>query len=145
VTAGVNMPHVPYRGSSPALTDMLGEQVQVLFDNLPPSLEYIKAGKVRALAVTTARRAEALPDLPTIGEFVPGYEASLWWGIGVPKNTPVETIDKLNKEINMGLADPKIKAQLAELGAEVLCGFTRRLRQAYRPGHRQMGQGDPRG
>jgi tripartite-type tricarboxylate transporter receptor subunit TctC len=101
---------------------MLGGQVQVLFDNLPTSLEYIKAGKVRALAVTTATRAEALPDLPTVGEFVPGYEASLWWGIGVPKNTPVEIIDKLNKEINMGLADPKMKAQLAELGAEVLAG-----------------------
>jgi tripartite-type tricarboxylate transporter receptor subunit TctC len=119
---GVNLTHVPYRGSVAALTDMLGGQVQVLFDNLPPSLEYIKAGKVRALAVTTARRAEALPDLPTVGEFVPGYEASLWWGIGVPKNTPVEIIDKLNKEINVGLADPKMKAQLAELGAEVLAG-----------------------
>jgi tripartite-type tricarboxylate transporter receptor subunit TctC len=119
---GVNMLHVPYRGSVAALTDMLGGQVQVLFDNLPTSLEYIKAGKVRALAVTTAKRAEALPDLPTVGEFVPGYEASLWWGIGVPKNTPVEIIDKLNKEINVGLADPKMKAQLAELGAEVLAG-----------------------
>jgi tripartite-type tricarboxylate transporter receptor subunit TctC len=119
---GVNMITVPYRGSVAALTDMLGGQVQVLFDNLPTSLEYIKAGKVRALAVTTATRAEALPDLPTVGEFVPGYEASLWWGIGVPKNTPVEIIDKLNKEINMGLADPKMKAQLAELGAEVLPG-----------------------
>jgi tripartite-type tricarboxylate transporter receptor subunit TctC len=119
---GVNIIHVPYRGSVAALTDMLGGQVHVLFDNLPPSLEYIKAGKVRALAVTTARRAEVLPDLPTVGEFVPGYEASLWWGIGVPKNTPVEIIDKLNKEINVGLADPKMKAQLAELGAEVLAG-----------------------
>jgi tripartite-type tricarboxylate transporter receptor subunit TctC len=119
---GVDMIHVPYRGSVAALTDLLGGQVQVLFDNLPPSLEYIKAGKVRALAVTTATRAEALPDLPTVGEFVPGYEASLWWGIGVPKNTPVEIIDKLNKEINVGLADPKMKAQLAELGAEVLAG-----------------------
>jgi len=119
---GVNMLHVPYRGSVAALTDMLGGQVQVFFDNLPTSLEYIKAGKVRALAVTTAERAEALPDLPTVGEFVPGYEASLWWGIGVPKNTHVEIIEKLNKEINVGLADPKMKAQLAELGAEVLAG-----------------------
>jgi tripartite-type tricarboxylate transporter receptor subunit TctC len=119
---GVNMIHVPYRGSVAALTDMLGGQVHVLFDNLPPSLEYIKAGKVRALAVTTARRAEALPDLPTVGEFVPGYEASLWWGIGAPKNTPVEIIDKLNKEINVGLADPKMRAQLVGLGAEVLAG-----------------------
>jgi tripartite-type tricarboxylate transporter receptor subunit TctC len=119
---GVDMVHVPYRGSVAALTDMLGGQVHVLFDNLPPSLEYIKAGKVRALAVTTARRAEALPDLPTVGEFVPGYEASLWWGVGVPKNTPVEIVDKLNKEINVGLAEPKMKAQLAELGAEVLAG-----------------------
>jgi tripartite-type tricarboxylate transporter receptor subunit TctC len=119
---GINMIHVPYRGSVAALTDMLGGQVQVLFDNLPAWLEYIKGGKVRALAVTTVRRAEALPDLPTVGEFVPGYEASLWWGIGVPKNTPVEIIDRLNKEINVGLADPKIKAQLAELGVEVLAG-----------------------
>jgi tripartite-type tricarboxylate transporter receptor subunit TctC len=120
--SGVNMLHVPYRGSVAALTDMLGGQVQVLFDNLPPSLEYIKPGKVRALAVTTARRVEALPDLPTVSEFVPGYEASLWWGIGVPKNTSVEIIDKLNKEINVCLADPKMKAQLTELGAEVLAG-----------------------
>jgi tripartite-type tricarboxylate transporter receptor subunit TctC len=119
---GVDMIHVPYRGSVAALTDMLGGQVQVLFDNLPASLEYVKAGKVRALAVTTARRTAALPDLPTIGEFVPGYEASLWWGVGVPKNTPIEIIDKLNKEINVCLADPKMKAQLAGLGAEVLAG-----------------------
>jgi len=122
IMTGVDMIHVPYRGSVAALTDMLVGQVQVLFDNLPASLEYVKAGKVRALAVTTARRTAALPDLPTIGEFVPGYEASLWWGVGVPKNTPIEIIDKLNKEINVCLADPKMKAQLAGLGAEVLAG-----------------------
>jgi tripartite-type tricarboxylate transporter receptor subunit TctC len=120
--ADVNMVHVPYRGSMPALTDMLSGQVQVLFDNLPASIEYIKAGKVRALAVTTATRSEALPDLPTVGEFVPGYEASPWWGVGVPKNTPAEIIDKLNTEINAALADPKMRARLSVLGGAALAG-----------------------
>jgi tripartite-type tricarboxylate transporter receptor subunit TctC len=119
---GVNMIHVPYRGSVEALTDMLKGQVQVFFDNLPASIEYIRAGKVRALAVTTAMRSEALPDLPTVGEFVPGYEASPWWGVGVPKNTSAEIIDKLNKEINAALADPKMKARFADLGASALAG-----------------------
>ena len=120
--AGVNMVHVPYRGAAPALTDLLGGQVQVMFGSMPSSIEYIRAGKLRALAVTTATRSEALPDIPTVGEFVPGYEASAWYGVGAPKNTPAEIIDKLNKEINAGLADPKMKARLADLGGTLLPG-----------------------
>ena len=117
--------------------------MQVFFRACSASIEYIKAGKLRALAVTTATRSEALPDIPTVGEFVPGYEASSWFGIGAPKNTPAEIVDKLNKEINAALADPKIKARLAELGGTVACGFARRLRQAHRRRNREMGQGDP--
>ena len=143
--AGVNMVHVPYRGAAPALTDLLGGQVQVMFAAMPASIEYIRAGKLRALAVTTATRSEALPDIPTVGDFVPGYEASVWYGIGAPKNTPAEIIDKLNKEINAGLADPKIKARLADLGGTVLAGLARRLRQAHRRRNREVGQGDPGG
>ena len=120
--AGVDMVHVPYRGAAPALTDLLGGQVQVMFATTAASIEYIRAGKLRALAVTTATRSEALPDIPTVGDFVPGYEASAWFGIGAPKNTPAEIVDKLNKEINAGLADPKIKARLADLGGTVLAG-----------------------
>ena len=116
------MIHVPYRGNAPALTDLLGGQVQVEFALCPSSIEYIRAGKLRALAVTTATRSEALPDIPTVSDFVPGYEASAWYGVGAPKNTPAEIIDKLNKEINAGLADPKIKARIAELGGTVLAG-----------------------
>jgi tripartite-type tricarboxylate transporter receptor subunit TctC len=119
---GVNLIHVPYRGASQALTDLIGGQVQVSFDPLPPAIELIKSGKVRALAVTTATRSEVLPDVPTVGEFVSGYEASGWNGIVAPKNTPVEIIEKLNKEINTGLADPTIKAKLADLGGMVLAG-----------------------
>ena len=104
---GVNMVHVPYRGAAPALTDLLGGQVQVMFDPLPASIEYIRAGKLRALAVTTATRSEALPDIPTVGDFVPGYEASAWYGIGAPKNTPAEIVDKLNKEINAASPIPR--------------------------------------
>ena len=118
---GVNMVHVPYRGSPPALTDLLGGQVHVYFGPMAGSIEYVRAGTLRALAVTTAKRSEALPDLPTVGEFVPGYEASAVWGVGAPRNTPAEIVDKLNKEINAGLADPKIKARL-ELGGTVLPG-----------------------
>jgi tripartite-type tricarboxylate transporter receptor subunit TctC len=114
--SGVNMVHVPYRGEAPALTDILGGQVQVIFSTIPASIEYVRAGKLRPLAVTTATRSEALPDLPTVGDFVPGYDASSWYGIGVPKNTPTEIIDKLNKEINIDLADPKNKARLTDLG-----------------------------
>jgi tripartite-type tricarboxylate transporter receptor subunit TctC len=117
---GVQMNHVPYRGAAPALTDLMGGQVQVFFDVTTSSIEYIKAGKLRALAVTTATRWEGLPDVPTVGDFVPGYEASNIRGVGAPKNTPTEIIERLNKEINTGLADPKIKAQLANLGDTVL-------------------------
>jgi tripartite-type tricarboxylate transporter receptor subunit TctC len=120
--AGVNMVHVPYRGGGPALTDLLGGQVQAMFPGTIASVEYIRTGKLRALAVTTATRSEALPDLPTVGDFVPGYESSLMDGVGAPKNTPAEIVDKLNKEINAGLADRKIKARFADLGAIVLPG-----------------------
>ena len=119
---GINMVHVPYRGGAPALTDMISGQVQVMFDNLPTSLEFIRAGKLRALAVTTASRSDVLPDLPTVADFVPGYEASAWYGVGVPRGTPDEIIDRLNREINAILADRKSKARLAELGASVIMG-----------------------
>jgi tripartite-type tricarboxylate transporter receptor subunit TctC len=114
---GVEMLHVPYRGGAPALTDLIGGQVHVMFSPLPESIETIRAGRVRALAVTTAMRSEALPDVPTVSESVPGFEASTWQGIGAPKNTPVEIIDRLNKEINAALADPKIRTRLADLGS----------------------------
>jgi tripartite-type tricarboxylate transporter receptor subunit TctC len=120
--AGVNMRHVPYRGAAPALTDLLGGQVEVCFASVPASIEYIRAGKLRALAVTAAARWEALPDVPALGESLPGYEAILWSGVGVPKNTPTEIVEKLNKEINAALADPKLKARLADLGGTVLPG-----------------------
>ncbi len=120
--AGVNMVHVPYRGVAPALTDLLGGQVQVLFANPAQPIQYIRAGKLRALAITTATRSEVLPDIPTVGEFVPGYEASSIFGLGAPKNMPAEIIDKLNKEINAALADPKFKARLADLDGTVLGG-----------------------
>jgi tripartite-type tricarboxylate transporter receptor subunit TctC len=119
---GVDMLHVPYRGSAPALTDLMGGQVQVLFDNMPSSVEYIKAGKLRPLAVTTATRSEALPGIPTVAETVPGYEASAWFGLGAPKAPPAEIVDKLNAAVNAGLADPKLKARLADLGGTVLPG-----------------------
>jgi tripartite-type tricarboxylate transporter receptor subunit TctC len=113
---GINLLVVPYRGSPPALTDLLGGQVQVMFDLVSSSVEYIRAGKLRALAVTTATRAETLPDIPTIGEFVPGYEASAIGGLGAPRGTPAEVIDRLNREVNAGLADPRIRSRFAELG-----------------------------
>jgi tripartite-type tricarboxylate transporter receptor subunit TctC len=113
---GVNMLHVPYRGAPPALTDLLSGEVQVMFDSLPSSMGHIRSGKLRALAVTTAIRSAAMPDLPTVGDFVPGYEASQWYGVVGPRNTPAEIVEKLNKEINAGLADPKINARLADLG-----------------------------
>ena len=119
---GVNMVHVPYRGDAPAFTDLLGGQVQVYFPTTISSIEHIKTGRLRGLAVTTATRAEALPDLPTVGDFVPGYDASNWYGVGAPKNTPAEIVDKLNRGINAALADPKIKAKLADLGGAVLAG-----------------------
>jgi tripartite-type tricarboxylate transporter receptor subunit TctC len=120
--AGVNMAHVPYRGGGPALTDLLGGQVQVMFPGAIASIEYIRAGKLRALAVTTATRSSALPDLPTVGDSVPGYEASLLDGVGAPQDTPVEIVDKLNKEINAALADPRMKTRLADLGGTALPG-----------------------
>jgi tripartite-type tricarboxylate transporter receptor subunit TctC len=120
--AGVDMVHVPYRGAGPALVDLIAGQVQVTFASMPSSVGYIRTGKLRALAVTTATRSEVLPDVPTVGEFVPGYEASGWYGIGAPKGTPVEIIDMLNKEINAALGDPKMKARLADLGGTPLLG-----------------------
>ena len=122
VMTGVNMIHVPYRGQAPAMTDLLGGQVQVMFDPVVSSLSHIQAGKLRPLAVTTSTRSDALPDIPTISGFVPGYEASIWLGAGAPRNTPTEIVDRLNREINAGLADPKIKARLAEQGGTVLPG-----------------------
>jgi tripartite-type tricarboxylate transporter receptor subunit TctC len=119
---GVEMLHVPYRGDAPALTDVMGGQVQVIFGNMPPSIEHVRGGKLRALAVTTTMRSAALPDVPTVGEFVPGYEASNWVGIGAPKSTPTEIVGKLINEINAGLTDSKIRAQLADLGGTPLPG-----------------------
>ena len=117
--ANINIVHVPYRGAGPALTDMLGGQVQMMFPATVASIEYIKAGKLRALAITTATRSEVLPDIPTVGESVPGYEVSAWFGVGAPKATPAEIVDKLNKEINAGLSDPKTTARFADLGGGV--------------------------
>ena len=118
--ASVDMVHVPYRGGGPALADLLGGQVQVMFPTTVSSIEYIKAGRLRALAVTAATRSDVLPEIPTVGEFVPGFEATGWYGVGAPKNTPAEIVDRLNKAINAGLVDPKIKARLADLGGNVL-------------------------
>jgi tripartite-type tricarboxylate transporter receptor subunit TctC len=120
--AGVNLVHVPYRGGAPATTDLVGGHLQVIFSPVPESIEHVKAGKLRPLAVTTAAPLDVLPNVPTVGAFVPGYEASGFAGIGAPKGTPAEIIDKLNQEINAGLADPKIKARIAELGGAVLAG-----------------------
>ena len=118
--AGVNLVHVPFGGNSPALTALLGGQVDVSVASLPSSIEYIRTGKLRGLGVTTAMRAEALPDVPSVGEFVTGYDVTAWYGVGAPKGTPVDIIDKLNKEINAGLADPKLKARLADFGGTPL-------------------------
>jgi tripartite-type tricarboxylate transporter receptor subunit TctC len=122
VMAGVDMVHVPYRGQASALTDLLGGQVQVDFAPMPPSIEYVRTGALRALAVTTATRQEALPDVPTIGEFLPGYDATTDLGLGAPKNTPAEIVERLNKEVNAALADARMKARLADLGSTVLPG-----------------------
>jgi len=119
---GVELVHVPYRGASPALTDLIGGQVQVYFSTMPSCIEYVRAGNLRALAVTTSVRSAALPDTPTVGEFVPGYEASAFFGIGAPKNTSTEIIDKLNREINAGLGDSKMLTRLADLGGKELAG-----------------------
>ena len=136
---GVDMVHVPYRSGGPALTDLLGGQVQVMFPTTVSSIGYIKAGRLRALAVATGTRLDVLPDIPTVAEFVPGYEASFWFGVGAPKATPVEIVDKLNKEVDAALDDPKMKARLAELGGTVL--HLGRLRQADRRRNREVGQG----
>ena len=131
MTAGVSMQHVPYRGSTPMVTDLLGGQVQAAFDNLPASIEHIRSGKLRALAVSTAERAEQLPNVPALAEFLPGFEASAWIGISVPRNTPADVVERLNKEINAGLADPKIKARLVDLGGAAFptstAGFTKHV------------------
>jgi tripartite-type tricarboxylate transporter receptor subunit TctC len=120
--AGVDLMHVPYRGGAPALTDMLAGQVQAMFDNLPTSVEHIRAGKLRPLAITSATRSELLPDVPTVADFVPGYESSAWYGVGAPKNTPAEIIDRLNKEINAMLVDPRMMTRIAEMGATRIAG-----------------------
>ena len=122
VDAGVDMVHVPYRGAAPALTDVIGGQVQAIFSSVTSTVEYIKAEKVRALAVTSTARSEVLPDVPTVADFVPGYEASNWWGIAAPQATPAEIVDRLNTEINTSFADDKIKARLADLGGPPLAG-----------------------
>jgi tripartite-type tricarboxylate transporter receptor subunit TctC len=116
IMAGVNLVHVPYRGASPAITDLLGGQVQVFFSTMPACIQHIRTGSLRALAVTTTQRSDALPDVPAVGEFLTGYEASGWYGIGAPKNTPTEIVEKLNKDVNAGLAEPKLITQLGEQG-----------------------------
>ena len=119
---GVDLVHVPYRGQGPPMNDLLGGQLHVIFATTPGTTEFVRAGKLRALAVTTRARAEALPEVPTVADFVPDYESSQWYGVGAPKNTPVEIVEKLNKEINAALADPKMKARFADLGGTVLPG-----------------------
>jgi tripartite-type tricarboxylate transporter receptor subunit TctC len=120
--AGVNLVHVPYRGQGPAMTDLLGGQLQVIFATTPGTTEFVRSGKLNALAVTTATRADALPDVPPLADFVPGYESSQWYGLGAPKNTPAEIVDRLNREVNAALVDPKMKARLAEFGGTVMPG-----------------------
>jgi tripartite-type tricarboxylate transporter receptor subunit TctC len=120
--AGINLLHVPYRGAAPALADLIGGQVQVMFESMPATLEYVRTGKLRSLAVTTTTRSEVLPDIPTVSEFVPGYEASNWYGVGAPKNTPAEIVEKLNTQIGAAFADPRMKARFAELGGTPLTG-----------------------
>jgi tripartite-type tricarboxylate transporter receptor subunit TctC len=120
---------VPYRGAAPALTDLISGQVQVMFDTVPSSIEHIRAGKLRPLAVTTAPRLDVLPDLPTVGDFLQGYEASGWQGLGAPRDTPPEMVERLNKEINAALADPLIKARLADLGGTVIGGSSADFRE----------------
>jgi tripartite-type tricarboxylate transporter receptor subunit TctC len=122
IMTGLDMQHVPYRGEALALADLIGGQVQVVFGSIPASIQYVRAGKLRGLAVTTTTRAEALPDLPVVADFVPGYEASTWYGIGAPNNTPAEIIERLNREINAGLRDPALRRRLAELGGMAIGG-----------------------
>jgi tripartite-type tricarboxylate transporter receptor subunit TctC len=127
--AGLKMTHVPYRGAGPAITDILGGQVQVMFAAMPSAFEHVKAGRLRALAVTTATRLQTLPDVPTVGEFLPGYEASSWYGIGAPQATPAEIVDALNRAMNAGLGDPRLKARLGELGGTMLGGSPAEFRK----------------
>jgi tripartite-type tricarboxylate transporter receptor subunit TctC len=122
MTTGVKLVHVPYRGSAPAITDMLGGQMQVYFDLIASSIEHIRAGKLRPLAVTTTKRLDALPDVPTVADFLPGFEVSAWQGLCAPKGTPADIIDRLNKEVNAAVADPKIKGQLEDLSLRVMSG-----------------------
>ena len=138
---GVDMVHVPYRGGAPALTDLIGGQVQVMFDNIPTSAGHIKSGKLRGLAVTGTERSEVLPDLPTVADFVPGYEASAWYGLGAPKHTPAEIIDKVNKAMNAVLADPKTKERLRRAWRLDGPWLARRFWQAPRRRNREVGQG----
>ena len=142
--AGVNLVHVPYRGQGPALTDLLGGDVQVLFATAPGTTDYIRTGKLRALAVTSAARAEVLPELPTVADFVPGYEASQWYGLSAPKNTPAEIVGKLNREINAAIADPSDEGTACRHRRRAAAGLSGRVRQADRGGNRKMGQGGPR-
>jgi tripartite-type tricarboxylate transporter receptor subunit TctC len=127
--SGVNMLHVPYRGASPALTDLLGGRAQVMFEGMLSLVGHVREGKLRPLAVTTMARSPVFPDVPTVGEFLPGYEASVWFGIGAPRETPAEIVDKLNKEINAGLADPALKARIGDLGGTPLVLSYRELEQ----------------
>jgi len=120
--AGIGMTHVPYRGAGPAVTDLMGGQVQVMFAAMPSAIEHVRAGKLRALAVPTATRSPALPDVPTVGDVLPGYEASSWYGVGVPRNTPADIVARLNREINAGFADPKLEARLGDMGGTMLAG-----------------------
>ena len=133
--------NVPYRGAPPAVTALIAGQVQVYFDPIPSSIGYIRAGKVRPLAITSATRSKVLPDLPTVSEFVPGYEASIWWGVGAPKATPAEIVDKLNKEINAALDDPKMKARLAGLGGVALPGSPAEFGKLIADDTEKSGQG----
>ena len=132
LATGIDMLHVPYRGSGPMLIDLLGGQVQAAFDNLPASIEYIRTGKLRAMAITTATRSEALPHIPSLAELLPGYEASAFFGLGAPKNTAAEIVSKLNEEINAGLADPKITGRIRRPGWRAACAFVRRIRRVDR-------------
>jgi Tripartite tricarboxylate transporter family receptor len=140
--AGINLVHIPYRGEAPVIADLLGDQVQVYFGGVG-AIENVRTGNLRALAVTTATRSQVLPEILAVTEYVPGYEASVWYGVGVPKNTPADIVDKLNKEINAGLADSNMKARVADLGGTVLAGTPADF--GHRRRNRKVGQGDPRG
>ena len=137
---GVDMVHVPYRSGRPRSTDLMGGHVHVMFDTLPTAIEYIRAGKLRPLAMVAATRSEMLPDIPILADFVPGYEASALFGVGVPRNTPVEIVDRLNKEISAILGEPEIQQQLAAIGT-IHCALACRVRQAHRRRNREVGQG----